>query len=360
MNTFVAHLLQPALPALLCLLLTACGGGGGGGGAGDAGSGGAGSTNPTPPGGPGPGPGTGSTPGPVTSAAPTGRLWHNNYALDFVTGSQVAHLDQSPSTLADPDRFAIPWRDGTQYILTDYRPARGETTITVKETGTRRVLFELVYDGYARDPKPSPISRDVVLLTVGNSITERADYAFINLRTRSFIDRFAEGSVSVDWLPDGRYLQLGSNGQISVGTPGSSRAAAGSFNLQGRRLGDVKVNHQGTQFIVTLTQDSGAIAQRDLWVANIDGSNPGRLTSTNITSYGHWSPDGRHIAFDDDTGFLCNGAGCLGSCSLWVVASTTRNANPLPSFPGEASAFNVRNAQGSSRRLGCELLAWLR
>lgn len=338
----------------LCLLLAVvagCGGGGGDSGGSDNGGGGGTSAPPTT------GPGSGGNPGP--NAAPIGRLWHNNYALDIVTGTQITRLDNGPSTVADADRFAVPWPDGTQYVLTDYRPSRGETTITVKETGTRRVIFEVIYNGYATAPQPSPVSKDVVLMTVGNSITEPADYAFINLRTRSIVDRFAAGNVSVDWLPDGRYLQLATNGQISLGTPGGSRAPAGSFNLQGRKLGQVQVNRQGSQFLVTLTNDNGALAQRDLWVANIDGGNAGRLTSTDITSYGHWSPDGRHIAFDVDTGFLCNNTGCLGSCEIWFVASTSRNADPLPSFPGEAARFRVRSNGGTTANLGCALLAWL-
>lgn len=61
-----------------------------------------------------------------------------------------------------------------------------------------------------------------------------------------------------------------------------------------------------------------------------------------------------------DTGSVCNNAGCIGICEIWYVASTARNADPLPSFPGEAAAFEVRNQQGSTRRLGCEVLAWLR
>lgn len=335
--------------AALCLLLAACGGGGGGGG--DAGSGGTG----TPP--PGTGPGTGGNPGPV--AAAIGRLWHNNYALDFVDGTQVARLDNAAPSLVDVDRFAVPWPDGSQYILTDYRPSRGETLITVKETGTRRTIFEVTYNGYARTPQPSPVSKNVVLMTVGNSSTDPADYAFINLRTRSIVDSFDASTGSVDWLPDGRYLRLSTSGQITLATPGGARTPAGSFSLQGRSLGSLRVNAQGTQFIVTLTDSSTALTQRDLWVAHIDGSNAGRLTSTNITSYGHWSPDGRHIAFDADTGAVCNNAGCVGTCEIWFVASTARNANPLPSFPGEASRFSVRNASGGTAALGCELLAWL-
>lgn len=343
---FEAHRLLAS--AALCLLLSACGGGGG-----DAGS-----SAPAPSPAPPTGPGTGGNPGPST--APTGRLWHNNYALDIVDGTQVANLDNTAPGVIDSDRFAVPWPDGTQYVLTDYRPSRGETTIAVKETGTRRTVFEVVYNGYATTPQPSPVSKDIVLMTVGNSITDPADYAFINLRTRSIVSRFAQAGVRADWLPDGRYLQLSTSGQISLGTPGGARTPAGSFNLQGRRLEAVRVNPQGTQFIVTLVDTSGALTRSDLWVANIDGSNAGRLTGTDITHYGHWSPDGRHIAFDADTGSVCNNSGCLGSCEIWYVANTVRNAQPLPSFPGEAAAFQVRDQRGSSKRLGCEVLAWLR
>ena len=109
-----------------------------------------------------------------------------------------------------------------------------------------------------------------------------------------------------------------------------------------------------------MADDRGAITQRDLWVANLDGSGAGRLTSSDMTRDGDWSPDGRRIAFEVDTGFRCNSAGCLGTCEIWYASSTVRLLNPLPSSRGEASAFQGRDRQGSTMRLGCELLAWLR
>lgn len=182
----------------------------GGGGRGDAGGG----TSPPPA--PPPAPGGGNPP---PTAGASGRLWHNNYALDIVTGTQVANLDNSPPTLVDPDLFAVPWPDGSQYVVTDYRPSRGETTITVKEAGTRRTLFEVIYGGYAGSPQPSPVSKEVLLMTLGEISVGPADYGFINLRTRSFIDRFSDASTSIDWLPDGRAFNWAPTAELPPARP---------------------------------------------------------------------------------------------------------------------------------------------
>lgn len=294
------------------------------------------------------------------TTGPSGRLWHNHYALDYISGTQVANLDNSASALVAPEKFAQPWNDGTQYIVTDYRASPRGTTITVRETSTRRTIFKLRYSGYATAARPSPASKDVVLLTVSSSVAKPADYAFVNLRTQSFIDRFAEGKVSIDWLPDGRFLQLDTQGRLSIGTPGGEVAPIGSFDLQSRRLGNLRVNPQGTQFVVTLIDTSGVVTKPDLWLANIDGSNPSRLTSTNISTYGHWSPDGRYVAFNADTGTTCTGDGCLGTCELWYAPSTARNLKLLPASPGAAAQFRVRHQRGGTSVLGCGLLAWVR
>jgi hypothetical protein len=316
-------------------LLAACGGGGGGGGGGTVG---------------------GGTAAPGT--APTGRLWHNNYALDALSGLQLAPLGGGAPALIDTALSAAPWADGSQYAVTDYRPAARETTITIKQTGSGRVLLQGSIGGYARSPRASPVNKDMLLLTLGENTTAAADHVFMDLRSLRVLDRFAATGVSVDWLPDGRYLRVASDGAIATGTVGGTLSPSGSLNLQGRRLGRLQVNRQGTQLVVALAEDNGALVHQDLWIAGVDGSGMARLTSTNISSDGHWSPDGRLVAFNVDTGFTCNGAGCLGNCEIWYAPSTARAVAPLAAAPGEAARFRVQDSRGNTSALGCALVAW--
>jgi hypothetical protein len=315
-------------------LLNACGGGGGGGDDG---------TDPPPP----------------VGGDLEGRLWHTNYALDFLDGTQIASAEGGmPATVTD-DLPAWPWPDGTQYVVADAES--GYTDVTTHATGTGAVVNDVRFEGYLRSVKPSPVSKQVILATWGIDSVSPADYLIYNLATRTILDRFATNGAVVSWLPDGRYLRVSASGAITTAQPGGTPSAAGSVAIPaGREIRGVWVNPQGTQmamqFIVPGSSDRG-IEESDLWVASADGSNLGQLTDTGITSYGKWSPDGTQVAFDTDTGLVCNGGGCTGQCALWFAPATSRNVKALESS-NDAEHFRVKNTRGEERSLGCELLSW--
>jgi hypothetical protein len=323
--------------AMLGLMLTACGGGGGGGD--DDGG------NPPPP----------------PPVGLEGRLWHTNYALDFLDGTQIASAEGDMPQAVTNDLPAWPWADGSQYATADWDTSDDETTVTLSATGSNAVLHRIVFEGYLRGIKPSPVSKDVILATWGEDSVSPAVYVFYNMATRTVLDVFDVDEASLNWLPDGRYIRITDNGAISTGTVGGSRQAAGSFAVPGGgwAVNNVWVNPQGTQMVLQLwiKLNTGTIDRSDLWVANLDGSAAGRLTNTGLTSYGKWSPDGAHVAFDVDTGLTCGGGGCAGSCGLWYAESTARAVLALPSS-GDAEKFTVKNSRGEERSLGCELLAW--
>lgn len=91
---------------------------------------------------------------------------------------------------------------------------------------------------------------------------------------------------------------------------------------------------------------------------NLDGSAAVRYTSTNISNYGRWPPDGQRIAFDVGTGTVCTGSQCSGTCEIWHAPASASALNPLPAAPGSAARFSVVNRQGAARTLGCNVLAW--
>lgn len=99
------------------------------------------------------------------------------------------------------------------------------------------------------------------------------------------------------------------------------------------------------------------IYDSDLWVARLDGSQLERLTQTRMTHYANWSPDGKYIAFDVDTGHFCTTLGCIGTCDLWYTPATSRNVRALPGS-NDATQFSVKDHAGRLDTLGCHLLGW--
>lgn len=338
MNSMSLRRSLAALGITFAMALTAgCGGGGGGGDDGGDDDG-----NPPPP----------------NSTAPTGHLWHDNYALDFLDGTQIASPTGQAPRRVTTDAAAWPWRDGSQYATYDYDVGDRVTAVTVSDTTTGDTVHQAEFDGYVRSLRPSPASKNVLLATWSEDSVSPAVYVFYDFSTQTVLDTFDVADASVDWLPDGRYLRITLDGDITIGTVGGTRQAAGHFAVPaGRQVNEVWVDPQGEQLLMQLWSDAGATGESDLWVAGIDGSAPGRLTETRITSYGKWSPDGRHVAFDVDTGLVCTGGGCIGQCGLWYVEATARSVTALPSV-GDASKFRVKDSQGSTSVLGCELLGW--
>lgn len=317
---------------LLAGLLNACGGGGGD------------DSNPPPP------------PPPVGGDL-EGRLWHTNYALDFLDGTQIASAEGGMPATVTNDLPAWPWPDGSQYVVADAED--GYTDVTTRTTASGAVVDAVRFEGYLRAVKPSPVSKQVILATWSEDSVSPSAYVFYNLAALTVLDVFDTDDAVVDWLPDGRYLRISATGAITTAQPGAAAQANGSVSIPaGREIHNAWVNPQGTQMALQfiVRHASGSIEESDLWVSGANGSSLGRLTDTGISQYGNWSPDGLRIAFDTDTGFACDG-GCVGECSIWHVEASARNVKALPSS-NDADHFMVKNSRGDERQLGCELLAW--
>lgn len=320
---------------LALLLASGCGGGGGGGDGDDEGT-------------------------PPPSSAVSGRLWHDNYALDFLDGTQIASLTGAAPERVTTNGPAWPWPDGSQYVTYEWDVSDNYTTVTVSQAGTGDTLHEQEFEGYVRSFRPSPVSKQVFLAMWSDSTTNPGVYVFYDLAAEEVLDTIDASTASVDWLPDGRYLHITVDGDISIGTVGGTLQAAGRFEVPlDKTVNDVWVDPQGARIALQLwsLSNAGSVDESDLWVADIDGSDAGQLTDTRLTSYGKWSPDGRHIAFDVDTGLVCGGGSCAGSCELWYVDADARNVTALPSA-GDALKFRVKDSDGRDSTLGCDLLGW--
>jgi hypothetical protein len=333
------------LGVLCATLLLAAGCGGGGGGSG--------STEP-PPGGGTPPPGGGTPP------ALAGVLWHGNYALDLVDGTQLAYLSGALPRVLNGDTAALPAPDGSRYGISDYDSGNDETRLSIKRTSDGAVQFTRLYEGYLSAPRPSPTVASQLLVQYQDAPGAPRFYGVVDLASGNVIEVYPADTVAVAWLSDGRVVVLGSSGAVGVGLPGATRTATGQIDLLGRTVIGLAAQPGGTRLLMELRAISGSgnVDGSDLWLSNLDGSNPVRYTRTNISGSGIWSPDGTRITFIVDTGTVCGGSSCIGTCEQWHAPATASELNPLPASPGVAGRFSVRDMQGRTRTLGCGLSGW--
>lgn len=325
--------------ALAGALLQGCGGGGGAGG-GDAGGDGGG--------------GNGGGGGTLS-----GRLWHTDYAFDYRDGAQIASLSGALPAQVTADLPAWPWADGSQYLTAD-ASALDSTDVRVYELATGTQHYHVEFEGYLREVRPSPVSKSVILATWGEDSISTAYVLFYDLAAGRVLDLFERGDAAVDWLPDGRYLRVAADGGISVGTVGGGTSASGAFTVPpGRELERISVSPNGAQVLLRLVvrAQDGSIDESDLWLAQADGSGLKRFTTTRITSHGQWSPDSSRVAFDADTGLVCGGFSCTGSCELWHGKASAQNLTALVADDDQGQ-FSAKNRNGTPTLLGCELQSW--
>lgn len=329
--------------AVAALALISCGGGGGGGG----------EASPPPAANEPP-------PPPPPSPQPTGlsgRLWHNNYALDARSGTQIASPAGAMPSLASIDKYVEPWPDGTQYAKTHWDVVAKTTDLDLVDMASGTTLRGVVAPGYLRNVRPSPVDKNIVMATLGDDTVSPADTVFIDVAAVQVLKRFSADDP-VNWLPDGRYLRIHADGTLHAATVSGAEQQVGRVDPPANHVvQDLWVNRQASKIALRVRHDVDPVDETDVWLANMDGSGLERLTQTKMTAYARWSPDGNHIAFDVDTGHVCTGAGCMGTCELWYVPSTARNVRALAAS-GDALRFSVKNEQGGTQTLGCDLLAW--
>jgi WD40-like Beta Propeller Repeat len=343
MNRSKTVAMRSGLAACLCGLLTACGGGGSSGDA-SAPSGGG---------------GTGSNPPPSTNPALTGQLWHNNYPLDYLDGTQIASPTGGLPQTVTSKTAVSPWTDGRQYLHTEWDTYSDTTRLLVVDRDTGLSVVDVTVNGHLRGGIPSPADKSVASF-VWSSTYQGDDSVglLVDLPTLNVL-RELDPTDTFSWLPDGSYLRVSADGSIRQGQLSvPDTTVVGQLQIPtGLSLGSVWVNRQGDRLAVRLIRGANTLTETDLWVANIDGSGLRQFTATKISYFPTWSPDGQYIAFDVDTGHLCTGAGCIGTCELWYAPVTATMVTALQAVH-DAERFKVKNRSGSVQTLGCSLLAW--
>jgi hypothetical protein len=327
--------------AVLAVALAGCGGGGGGS---------------TPGQGPGPAPEPPPPPPPAVAQL-EGRLWHNNYALDYRSGTQIASLEGKLPVYASSNTSVSPWPDGTQFILDNWNVYDDDSDLQVIDLATGQTLYSAKTEGYLRDSRPSPASKTLMMATIGKDSISPADTIFVDLTTMTVLRRFSADDP-VNWLPDGRYLRMLGDGTLRIGDLAGAEVDAGRIQPPAAHTVQyLWVSPKGDQVAWSIQHNVSPTPEVDLWVSKLDGSGLERVTQTKMSGYAHWSPDGSKIAFEVDTGHFCNGIGCMGSCDLWWVPATARNVVAVPASE-DAWQFKVKDTHGNEQTLGCALAAW--
>jgi TolB protein len=128
------------------------------------------------------------------------------------------------------------------------------------------------------------------------------------------------------WSPSGRQLAFISdrNGPPNVfvmDAEGTSvrQLTSGGFHTQPRW------SPKGDSLVYTVRQSA-----HDLWIVNVDGSNPRRLTSGTGDSQGAtWAPNGRHLAFQSNRN---------GRWQIFAMLADGSAQEPITRGPGEATS----------------------
>ena len=333
------------LAAVLGASLTACGGGGGG--------------DPvTSPSTPVPSPAPAPAPAP---AAPTGTLWHDDFALDLRSGVQLASLAGGAPTqiTTRSDVDVSVWKDGAQYVVTDWDIRGGATAITVTDLASGSTVYQGKADGYVRNVVPSPTNKRLIKVAQGDSPGAAFEENVMDLSTMKPVLRIANDDY-FSWMPDGRFMLISlTTGSMRVGSLGSDAVTVvGRLQVPAERLmGQFSVDPTGKRFIMALRLRGSVPAESDVWVGNVDGTGFEQFTAVKALGSALWSPDGRYIAYTVDTGSICSGGGCIGGCDQYYALADLRKVQGMAGLPG-SDKFSVRDRSGSTKPLGCTVLAW--
>jgi hypothetical protein len=333
-----------SIALLLCIGLAACGGGGGGSGGGDPAQ---------PPGGGG-------------NATPSGTVWHNSTPSDVGgSGSKIAQFSGNANRLLDRNLTAVPNADGQKFLTFEYDASSGSTgnstTLRVKDTVSGSVVRSVVFKGYVRDLRPSPLSSDIVLVkwssTAGIGGTD-IEQVVVDLAQRKTLDTLGGTDVVANWLGDGRYLLLQANGNLLTATPGGTRTAAGRVFVDGRSPSGLWVSPLGNQIISEWRVTNGTTILKDLWISDLNGGALDRLTNSGRSGKAVWSQDAKFVSYEIEPESVCTGFSC-GSPYCFAVYAPSSSRNLTDPDP-RAVEFRIVSGADATKKvvLGCDVRGW--
>lgn len=304
--------------------------------------------------------------GPVVSPAasaptPVGNLWYASSAFGL-RGTARVHPVTGEAKAIWQEGEAVPWPDGRQYLTKSYDALKDVTQVSVRSVGQGQVVLERVVDGHLAEVRPAPGIASQVLLRWGESaVSARTVLVYdLSLQKVLFSQREGDAVESYDWLPDATLIRVAASGELTRLVPGLDGAQTLGRVLwpEGRQPAQVRVSPDGAHLLVRL-KAPGTPGWSDYWLVKTDGTEMQRLTDNGAISKAWWSPDGRHLAFEKDTGLGCTAGGgfCFGSCELRIVSWQDLKARGPRAMDWTQGALKVQTPEGRLP-MGCGVLAW--
>lgn len=297
-----------------------------------------------------------------TDAAPSqpaaGRLWRRYAPTD---GTALLSLEGAPWRRVTSEAHDVhPTPDGSRFASA--LPTAAATRLTIVDTESLRTLFEVHSDEYVLTPLPSPTAPNM-LLGLARPFSNTTSGGYVVLYDLSAVREVSRslGLTGVAWLPDGRWLGLSGDGTLTAHAIDGTAERIGGLTLpSGTRVAHFAVNAQGTRLAIGLVTGAERSGDRDIWVADIDGSHLERFTQTTQSSRAWWSPDGNHLAFESDPDTCGLSTDCFhSSCVVYVAAASARNVR-VGGTPADPLRFYALREDGARGEVRCFINGWSR
>ena len=279
--------------------------------------------------------------------------------LDSSSWTKIAAFKQGKHSMT-------PLASGRQLAVYEDIDSQNES-VTVFDVGTGQPLFaqrlprNTVVEAGPVFGKPS----HYLLRTITGTSDDNQAF-IVDLKAGSVAATFASGGLDNGYaaLPDGRLYRISKKtGAIAIGSAPGTWTDSGRLAIPANlSILSWRVNHQANKLAIVYALNSSGTFKTDVWVANIDGSSPYRLTNLGHAAHPVWSPDDNRIAFSYDT--LSDMVGGLpgsatGQCSYWNVPTDARDVSGLVKDQQHAVARQMTvNFSGIKNYPACNIIAW--
>jgi hypothetical protein len=276
-------------------------------------------------------------------------------------------LDSSSwQTLAPYRRGQDGWSrlaSGRQLAL--YRSASAHNdTVTVYDVASGQEVLRQEVPKHTVVAGPVFGNPDHYLLRTYVGASDGGQAFVVDLRAGKLLSTLPSGGfdTTIEALPDGRLYRVhAKTGAVSIAGSNGAWSDIGRLSPPaGATLGNWRLSHQGKQIAVVYQWFSaGAATRSDVWIANIDGSNPHRLTNQGYMGHPVWSPDDSRLAFNYDTASMLGGL--TGRCTYWQVPANAQNVTGISADQPHAVATQMHvNLHGVKGYPPCNVVAWER
>jgi hypothetical protein len=252
---------------------------------------------------------------------------------------------------------------GRQLALYRSASARNDT-VTVYDVASGQAVLRQEVPKHTVVAGPVFGNPDHYLLRTYVGASDGGRAFVVDLRAGKVLNTLPTGGfdTTIEALPDGRLYRVhAKTGAVSIAGADGAWSDVGRLSPPaGATIGNWRLSHQGKQIAVVYQWFSaGAATRSDVWIANIDGSNPHRLTHQGYMGHPVWSPDDSRLAFNYDTSSMLGGL--TGRCTYWQVPANAQNLSGISADQPHAVAAQMRvNLHAVKNYSPCNIVTWER